>query len=92
MKVVAMEAPNNSDSVSDPIPQVIYRCKKCRRIVASQEHITTHERGEGQKCFKWKKRSGDPWEMDKKPPECSSIFVEPMKWMESGLSKPNSSK
>ncbi|KAM7525034.1 hypothetical protein LguiA_014936 [Lonicera macranthoides] len=78
-----MEAPNNSDSVSDPIPQVIYRCKKCRRIVATQEHITTHERGEGQKCFKWKKRSGDPWEMDKKPPECSSIFVEPMKWMES---------
>lgn len=82
-----MEAPNNSDLGSDPKPQVIYRCKKCRRIVASQEHIVSHERGGGQKCFKWKKRSGDPEEMNKGRAECSSIFVEPMKWMESGLSK-----
>ncbi|KAH7856639.1 hypothetical protein Vadar_003838 [Vaccinium darrowii] len=42
-----------------------------------------HERGKGKKCFKWRKRGSDPWEADKEPPQCSSIFVEPMKWMES---------
>ncbi|KAF5947489.1 hypothetical protein HYC85_013446 [Camellia sinensis] len=77
-----MAAPNNFDLGSEPKPQVIYRCKKCRRIVASQEHVVPHERGEGQKCFKWRKRSGNPGKNDKELPECSSIFVEPMKWME----------
>ncbi|XP_059638219.1 probable inactive dual specificity protein phosphatase-like At4g18593 [Cornus florida] len=77
-----MAAPNNSDMGSDSKPQVIYRCKKCRRIVASEEHIVPHDRGEGQKCFRWKKRSSDPREINNYPPECSSIFVEPMKWME----------
>ncbi|XP_021596765.1 probable inactive dual specificity protein phosphatase-like At4g18593 [Manihot esculenta] len=61
-------------------PQVIYRCKKCRRIVASAENIVSHERGKGEQCFKWKKRSGDL--LEKEPAECSSIFVEPMKWMQ----------
>lgn len=79
-----MAAPNISDLGSEPKPQVIYRCKKCRRIVASQEHVVPHERGKGKKCFKWRKRGSDPWEADKEPPQCSSIFVEPMKWMESG--------
>ena len=83
-----MATSNNSDLELDQKPEVIYRCKKCRRIVASQEHIVLHERGKGQKCFKWKKRSSDPWEMDKEPPQCSSIFVEPLKWMETGQLKP----
>lgn len=64
---------------SDSKPQVIYRCKKCLRIVASEEYIVSHERGVGQKRFTWKKRSD---ELDMEPPECS-IFVEPLKWMQS---------
>ncbi|CAN0853418.1 Probable inactive dual specificity protein phosphatase-like At4g18593 [Linum grandiflorum] len=56
---------------------LVYRCKKCRRIVASDDNIVTHERGKGQESFKWKKRS-----VGTAPAECSSIFVEPMKWME----------
>ncbi|KAL4563296.1 hypothetical protein LXL04_027336 [Taraxacum kok-saghyz] len=59
-------------------PQIIYRCKKCRRIVASKDQIIPHEPGNGQKCFKWKKRTGDTNTTN----ECSSIFVEPMKWMQ----------
>ncbi|PIN18856.1 Phosphoprotein phosphatase [Handroanthus impetiginosus] len=70
---------NNVNSVSDPRPPVIYRCKKCRRIVATEEHVVPHDRGEGQKCFKWNKRNQDS---DADAPECSSIFVEPMKWMQ----------
>lgn len=79
-----MENPNNSDHETVPKPQVVHRCKKCRRIVAAEESIVPHQRGKGEQCFKWKKRSSNPWETDKEPPECSSIFVEPMKWMETG--------
>ncbi|XP_068664438.1 probable inactive dual specificity protein phosphatase-like At4g18593 [Aristolochia californica] len=61
-------------------PQKVFRCKRCRRIVAAQENVVPHKQGEGEKCFKWKKRD-DQLEVDKKP-ECSSIFVEPLKWME----------
>ncbi|XP_009608955.1 probable inactive dual specificity protein phosphatase-like At4g18593 [Nicotiana tomentosiformis] len=75
-----MEAANNTDVSTEAKPQVIYRCKKCRRIVASAEQVVPHEPGEGQKCFKWKKRSNNPW--DQEAPQCSSIFVEPMKWMQ----------
>lgn len=62
-------------------PQLIYRCKKCRRIVASEENIVSHERGKGESSFKWNKRSS---EMEQQPPDCTSIFVEPMKWMQAG--------
>ncbi|KAK9267646.1 hypothetical protein L1049_010077 [Liquidambar formosana] len=77
-----MAATSSSVMGSNTKPQVIYRCKKCRRIVAAQENVVSHERGEGEKCFKWKKRSGDTYDMEKELPDCSSIFVEPMKWMQ----------
>ncbi|KAF8642611.1 hypothetical protein HU200_067291 [Digitaria exilis] len=59
-------------------PGVIYRCKKCRRMLATQEFVVTHEVGAGGKCFNRGKRSDD----DDKNPECPAIFVEPMKWMQ----------
>ncbi|EPS72530.1 hypothetical protein M569_02227 [Genlisea aurea] len=65
----------NNPSTADSKPPVIYRCKKCRRMVASEENMVSHRRGEGQKCFKWNKRN------ETSRNECSSIFVEPMKWM-----------
>ncbi|KAI5590995.1 hypothetical protein BDE02_04G049000 [Populus trichocarpa] len=71
---------NSTDSDTAPKPPVIYRCKRCRRIVASEENIVPHERGKGEQCFKWNKKSVDSCE-NQEPPECSSIFVEPMKWM-----------
>lgn len=82
MEAPATTALNNSGPVSDAKPQIIYRCKKCRRIVASQDLVVTHEPGDGQKCFKWKKRSKNDGDLEL--PECSSIFVEPMRWMETG--------
>ncbi|GAB2251749.1 hypothetical protein Droror1_Dr00004596 [Drosera rotundifolia] len=65
-----------SDHVAEPKPQVVYRCRRCRKIVAAKENVVFHERGHGEVCFNWKKRSGNS------TPECSSIFVEPMKWMQ----------
>lgn len=78
-----MAATSNSDLEPSQKPQVIYRCKKCRRIVAARENLVPHEAGKGELCFKWQKRSGDSQKKGEEPVECTSIFVEPMKWMES---------
>ncbi|GAB4851763.1 hypothetical protein Ancab_031163 [Ancistrocladus abbreviatus] len=62
-------------------PTQAFRCKKCRRVVALQENVVEHIPGEGETCFGWhKRRSGNPFN---KPDEydCSSIFIEPLRWM-----------
>ncbi|CAJ1794494.1 unnamed protein product [Sphenostylis stenocarpa] len=79
-----MTEASNSEMETMTKPQLIYRCKKCRRIVASEESIVSHERGKGESSFKWKKRSSEAWEVEKQSIDCTSIFVEPMKWMEAG--------
>ncbi|XP_010518801.1 PREDICTED: probable inactive dual specificity protein phosphatase-like At4g18593 [Tarenaya hassleriana] len=68
---------DDASQESVPKPKLIYRCKNCRRIVAAEENIVAHEPGKGEECFKWKKRSGDSEQVN-----CSSVFVEPMKWMQ----------
>lgn len=61
-----------------------YRCKKCRRIVALQEHVVDHIPGEGETSFGWqKRRSGNPFNKSNES-ECSSIFIEPLRWMKAG--------
>ncbi|KAB5519308.1 hypothetical protein DKX38_023627 [Salix brachista] len=58
-----------------------YRCKKCRRVVASQENVVDHVPGEGETSFEWsKQKSGNPFNKSDES-ECSSLFVEPLKWM-----------
>ncbi|CAL5420594.1 unnamed protein product [Camellia sinensis] len=58
-----------------------YRCKKCRRVVALQENIVDHVPGEGETSFGWHKRKGgNPFNKCDEV-ECSSIFVEPLRWM-----------
>ncbi|XP_041026480.1 dual specificity protein phosphatase 12-like isoform X1 [Juglans microcarpa x Juglans regia] len=58
-----------------------YRCKKCRRVVALQENVVDHIPGEGETSFEWHKRkSGNPF-IKSDESECSSIFVEPLRWM-----------
>ncbi|KNA13997.1 hypothetical protein SOVF_111580 [Spinacia oleracea] len=71
-----------SDSCSETKPdvkiQLIYRCKKCRQIVASQESIVSHEQGKGEASFRWGKKKVENDSL----PECTAIFVEPLKWMQ----------
>lgn len=58
-----------------------YRCKKCRRVVALQDNVVDHIPGEGESSFEWnKRRSGNPFNKSSES-ECSSIFVEPLRWM-----------
>ncbi|XP_057815295.1 probable inactive dual specificity protein phosphatase-like At4g18593 [Cryptomeria japonica] len=61
---------------------ILHRCKKCRRIVASQKNEVSHIPGEGEKCFKGKNRSARDLTNVESKPGCSSVFVEPMQWME----------
>lgn len=57
-----------------------YRCKKCRRVVAVQDNVVDHVPGEGVASFEYhKRRSGNPF--NKSDETCSSIFVEPLRWM-----------
>ncbi|XP_024525963.1 probable inactive dual specificity protein phosphatase-like At4g18593 [Selaginella moellendorffii] len=57
---------------------IVYRCRKCRQIVATDSSVQRHDPGSGEQAFSWKKRSNND---EAKPRECSSIFVEPMQWM-----------
>ena len=82
-----MAEPDSSNLETTKEPHVIYRCKKCRRIVASEDNIVPHERGKGESSFKWNKRTGDPWKTEQQQVDCTSIFVEPMKWMQAGNCK-----
>ena len=61
---------------------VIYCCKRCRRMLATQEFVVTHEVGQGEESFKTRK--GFHVDEDTKKRECMCIFVEPMKWMQAG--------
>ncbi|KAF5750297.1 dual specificity protein phosphatase 12-like [Tripterygium wilfordii] len=58
-----------------------YRCKKCRRVVALQENVVDHVPGEGETSFTWHKRRSSNLFNKSDEFECSSIFVEPLKWM-----------
>uniref|UniRef100_A0A0E0R3V3 protein-tyrosine-phosphatase n=1 Tax=Oryza rufipogon TaxID=4529 RepID=A0A0E0R3V3_ORYRU len=74
--------PNSStqDLPNKQTQQTAYRCKKCRRIVAVQGNVVSHTPGEGESCFQWQnKRKGE--RSYSKEQDCSSLFVEPLKWM-----------
>lgn len=75
-----VEIPSNVGNTCTPA----YRCKKCRRVVAVKENVVDHIPGEGASSFDWHKRkSGNPF-IKSSETECSSIFVEPLRWMTAG--------
>lgn len=79
--------PNSStqDLPNKQTQQTAYRCKKCRRIIAVQGNVVSHTPGEGESCFQCQnKRKGE--RSYSKEQDCSSLFVEPLKWMTPGNS------
>ncbi|KAJ7972119.1 putative Dual specificity protein phosphatase [Quillaja saponaria] len=79
--------PTKVSSEGEAAPEVAkkrtpaYRCKKCRRVVALQDHVVDHIPGEGETSFDWhKQRSGNPFNKSKET-DCSSVFIEPLRWM-----------
>ncbi|XP_006647122.1 probable inactive dual specificity protein phosphatase-like At4g18593 [Oryza brachyantha] len=59
-------------------PGATYRCKRCRTLVATEGYVVTHKVGCGQKSFAMR-RKYDP---DEEEPECTCLFVQPLKWMQ----------
>uniref|UniRef100_A0A7I4BXR1 protein-tyrosine-phosphatase n=1 Tax=Physcomitrium patens TaxID=3218 RepID=A0A7I4BXR1_PHYPA len=58
-----------------------YSCKKCKRVVACQENVIPHEPVSGESSFRWRRRDVRRWGGEHDDPACTSIFVEPMQWM-----------
>ncbi|KAJ6967893.1 uncharacterized protein [Populus alba] len=76
---ISSEEEASSNEGKKAIPA--YRCKKCRRVVALQQNVVDHVPGEGETSFAWsKQKSGNPFNKSDES-ECSSLFVEPLKWM-----------
>lgn len=74
---IEAEVSKNEAVISTPA----YRCKKCRRIVALKENVVDHIPGEGETSFEWHKRNYRNNFNKSDDTECSSIFVEPLRWM-----------
>lgn len=62
-------------------PTPAFRCKKCRRVVALQENVVSHVPGEGESSFEWHRRTNRNNFNKYDELECTSIFVEPLRWM-----------
>ncbi|XP_026883501.2 dual specificity protein phosphatase 12 [Electrophorus electricus] len=64
--------------------EVVYRCRKCRRVLFRRSSILSHSMGSGPSAFSHKRPSGRlPATGDQT--ECTSYFIEPVQWMEKGL-------
>ncbi|GHP05245.1 hypothetical protein PPROV_000399700 [Pycnococcus provasolii] len=55
------------------------RCRKCRQLLATNQHVVSHDVGKG---FKQTKRGGANATSSGGEPECTSLYVEPMRWMD----------
>lgn len=74
---------SSQDSSKVEQRKTAYRCRKCRRVIAVEDNVVSHVPGEGESCFDWnRKRSAHPY--SNKEQDCSSLFVEPLKWMTPG--------
>ncbi|KAJ3681034.1 hypothetical protein LUZ60_015523 [Juncus effusus] len=78
------EADPGLPSPPSPLQKTAYRCRKCRRVVALRENVVSHVAREKETCFEWNRRKGGGGrEGGGEDEECSSLFVEPLKWMTS---------
>ncbi|KAI3431699.1 hypothetical protein D9Q98_004744 [Chlorella vulgaris] len=69
----------------------LYRCRKCRGLVATSDNVLEVEQGPGAAAFRWRKRdklqreatSGGSGAASSGPSagEDGSLFVEPLRWM-----------
>ncbi|XP_053154072.1 dual specificity protein phosphatase 12 isoform X2 [Hemicordylus capensis] len=68
--------------------EVLYRCRKCRRLLFRSSSILTHDEGKGPAAFAHKRllepaKTGTLY-CDVRP-NCTSYFIEPVQWMEPAL-------
>lgn len=86
LDAAALSAPQEGAAGRDG--KTIYRCRKCRGLVATQHNVVETETGPGASAFRWRKR-------DKQQRQAvgeggggggdeGSLFVEPLRWMGEG--------
>lgn len=82
---VNMSAASSNSQEGEKKGPTVYRCKKCRRVIAHDENVIGHDVGGGEASFKWNKRGGGrSGKEESELPVCTSIFVEPLQWMTTG--------
>ncbi|KAJ2161895.1 tyrosine protein phosphatase yvh1 [Coemansia sp. RSA 552] len=77
--------PGADPGAAGPATGRAVRCKKCRRALVTDANILEHSAGAGQVEFSYKKRDTNGTVTPHAFPQqraCSSLFVEPMEWME----------
>ncbi|XP_033029253.1 dual specificity protein phosphatase 12 [Lacerta agilis] len=68
-----------------PNTEVLYRCRKCRRLLFRSSSILSHDGGKGPAAFAHKRLSRPaPFHCDDQS-RCTSYFIEPVQWMEPAL-------
>ncbi|XP_066471301.1 dual specificity protein phosphatase 12 [Tiliqua scincoides] len=74
-------------NASPPAPnsEVLFRCRKCRRLLFRNSSILTHVEGKGPTAFAHKKLSEPALLRCDGRSSCTSYFIEPVQWMEPAL-------
>ncbi|XP_015669526.1 dual specificity protein phosphatase 12 [Protobothrops mucrosquamatus] len=68
-----------------PNHDILYRCRKCRRLLFRNSSILPHDEGKGPAAFAHKKVS-EPGPLGRAgQTNCTSYFIEPVQWMEAAL-------
>ncbi|XP_061493889.1 dual specificity protein phosphatase 12 [Rhineura floridana] len=68
-----------------PNSEVLYRCRKCRRLLFRSSSILCHDEGKGPAAFAHKRLSGPALFHCDGQSKCTSYFIEPVQWMEPAL-------
>ena len=85
-----MEKKDFALNVEDGSAEII-RCRRCRAVLATVKNVVQHEAGIGETAFDWRKRAmlgvtdeeeGDQPKPKLPVPKCSSVFIEPLDWLE----------
>ncbi|KAJ6624623.1 hypothetical protein lerEdw1_014820 [Lerista edwardsae] len=74
-------------NTSPPAPnsEVLFRCRKCRRLLFRSSSILAHVEGKGPAAFAHKKASKPTLLGYDSRSNCTSYFIEPVRWMEPAL-------
>ncbi|KFV69586.1 Dual specificity protein phosphatase 12, partial [Dryobates pubescens] len=81
-EVFAVDPTNVSQT---PHPEVLYRCRKCRRALFRSSSILSHAAGGGPRAFAHKRMTDSAQLCGDGRETCTSYFTEPVQWMEPAL-------
>ncbi|XP_037687371.1 dual specificity protein phosphatase 12-like [Choloepus didactylus] len=81
-ELFAVDPTTTSQGLKD---EVLYKCRKCRRSLFRSSSILDHNEGSGPIAFTHKRMTSSFMPMTGSQAQCTSYFIEPVRWMESAL-------